>query len=106
MFNAPNLQEASRLCTATIDTSSIITELNEKPKDPKTKLCTFSVFYIGAPRSINFLNYADSSPKKDGLVYYFAGNVQKKIVRGIIVNGKVIDCGIIDSYELAKSCFG
>jgi glucose-1-phosphate thymidylyltransferase len=92
---------AGRYGMVTLDGTSRITAIDEKPERPRTRFASMGVYYFPAPSLGLIREYLASPDKKDAPGHYAAWLLAKMPVYGYVFTGRWYDIGSIDQLEEA-----
>lgn len=87
---------------ATLDNNNIITNLVEKPKQPKSDIAVFASYIYTKDTMKLFKTYLDEGHNKDAPGYFLEYLYKKNDVYAFTFEGECIDIGTLESYNKVK----
>lgn len=88
---------------ATIDSNNIITDLVEKPIEPKSDIAVFASYIYTKNTMKLFKTYLDEGHNKDAPGYFLEYLYKKNDVYAFTFEGECIDIGTLESYNKVKN---
>lgn len=101
----PPSEDLTRYAIAEMDANGIITDLVEKPTEPKTDIAAFATYFYRQDTVPMIREYLDAGNKPDAPGNFPAWLYQRKPVRGYFFDGICIDIGTPQSYAEVESVF-
>ena len=106
LYEIAEREKATSLGVVEIDVKGRITGFEEKPQHPKSTLIATGIYFF-PKKTIRFISeYLEGGNNPDAPGHFIAWLHKKQDVFGIVMGGKWIDIGSMESYERAKREFG
>ena len=101
-----NLEAMKKYGTVTIDKDGVITNFEEKPKEPKSTLAAVALYYYSREALPLFTTYvaAGNNPDQPGLFLQWL--YPRKPVSTFEIKGRWLDIGSKETLEIADKIFG
>lgn len=100
-----NKEELKSFAVASISDKNIITDLVEKPQNPKSDIAVFATYIYTKDTVKLFQKYLDEGHNKDAPGYFLEYLYKIKDVFAYEFSGNCIDIGTLSSYEYVKEHF-
>ena len=96
-------EKIKQFAVANLDASGKITNLEEKPKYPKSNIAVYACYIYKKNTIALFETYLQEGNKKDAPGHFVEWLYKRKPVLAYKINGECYDIGTIESYEEVKS---
>lgn len=92
-------EDLKRFAVALIDENNIVTELEEKPQEPKSDLAVYATYFYQRETLPLIKTYLEDGNNPDSPGNFPAWLYKKKPVRACVFDGEAFDIGTHDSYN-------
>ncbi|MEP6603604.1 MAG: nucleotidyltransferase family protein [Spartobacteria bacterium] len=105
LFDVGDLREIKKYASVTVDAQGVITQFEEKPKDPKTTLAAIALYYYSRNVLPLFTTYIAAGNNPDQPGRFLQWLYPRKAVNTFQISGRWLDIGSKETLEEASKIF-
>src|SRR5581483_576392 len=105
LYDVAHLEQMKKYAAVTLDDEGVITQFEEKPKEPKTTLAAIALYFYSRDLLPLFMTYIAAGNNPDQPGRFLQWLYPRKPVKTFQIGGKWLDIGSKETLEQANKTF-